>query len=196
MRILLVLLWLFAAGAWAEEAATPVAGGWGLPQLMQSMAQVRTSQGRFVERKYLAVLNRPLEYSGTLSFRAPDHLEKHTLSPKQESLVLDKGILVIDSKARNIKRTLVLQEYPAAWAFVESIRATLAGDQAMLERFYKVRLEGNAEKWRMQLLPIERYTREMVRDIIIVGHGNRVSSIEMHESNADHSTMKVIEETP
>ena len=109
MRSLLLLLCLVTTAAHAEEAASTSAAAWGLPQLMQSLAQVSATQGKFVERKYLSVLNRPLESSGTLSFRAPDHLEKHTLSPKQESLVLDQGVLVIDSKARNIKRTLVLQ---------------------------------------------------------------------------------------
>ena len=102
---------------------------------MQGLAQRPTSQGKFTEHKYLSVLNRPLESSGTLMFQAPGHLEKHTLVPKAEDLVLDQGVLTIDSKARNIKRTLVLQEYPAVWAFVESIRSTLAGDLATAGTF-------------------------------------------------------------
>jgi hypothetical protein len=195
MRALLMLLCLVPASAHAE-AEPSASAGWGLPQLMQSLAQVQTAQGKFVERKFLSVLNKPLESSGTISFQAPGHLEKHTLAPKAEDLVLDQGVLTIDSKARNIRRTLVLQEYPAVWAFVESIRSTLAGDQATLERFYMIRLEGDAAKWRMQLLPLEQRTREMVREIVIAGHGNRVTSIEMSESNGDHSTMKVVEEAP
>lgn len=193
MRALLMLLCLVPAIAYAEAEPSPA---WGLPQLMSSLAQVKTSQGKFVEHKFLSVLNRPLESSGTISFRAPDHLEKHTLAPKVEDLVLDQGVLTIDSKARNIKRTLVLQEYPAVWAFVESIRSTLAGDQATLERFYTVDLEGDAKKWSMRLSPIERRTREMVREIVISGRGNRVTSIEMSESNADRSTMTVVEDKP
>jgi hypothetical protein len=141
-------------------------------------------------------LNKPLESSGTLLFQAPAHLEKHTLSPKVESLVLDQGALTIDSKARNIKRTLVLQEYPAVWAIVESIRSTLAGDQATLERFYMIKLEGTAAKWRMQLLPTEKKTREVIREIVIAGHAAHVTSIETFESNADRSLMTVVEDAP
>jgi Outer membrane lipoprotein carrier protein LolA-like len=196
MRALLMLLCLVSVIVHAEVEPSAPAAGWGLPQLMHSLAQVQASQGKFVERKFLSVLNRPLESSGTISFKAPGHLEKHTLAPKAEDLVLDQGVLTIDSKARNIKRTLVLQEYPAVWAFVESIRSTLAGDQATLERFYMIRLEGDAAKWHMQLLPLEQRTREMVREIAIAGRGNRVTSIEMSESNGDHSTMTVIEEAP
>jgi hypothetical protein len=195
MRFLLVLLSLVSATVNAEEVQAPPAVEWGLPQLMQSLAQKQNSQGKFAERKYLSVLNKPLESSGTLSFQAPAHLEKHTLVPKVESLVLDQGVLTIDSKARNIRRTLVLQEYPAVWAFVESIRSTLAGDLPTLQRFYTITLEGDAAKWHMQLLPLEQKTREMVREIVIAGRGNRVVSIDMRESNGDHSSMTVVEET-
>lgn len=191
MRALFMLLLCLPALCRAE-AASP----WDVRQLMQGLAQVKEAKGKFVERKFLGVLNRPLESSGTLLFQAPGHLEKHMLAPKVESLVLDQGVLTIDSKARNIKRTLVLQEYPAIWAFVESIRSTLAGDLPTLERFYKIELEGDAANWKMRLLPIELRTREVMREIRISGRGNRVDSIETLESNGDHAQMKIVEDAP
>lgn len=197
MRAFFLLLCLASTIVHAEpvpSAASSVAAAWGLPQLMQNLARVQSSHGKFVEKKYLSVLNQPLESSGTLSFQAPAHLEKHTLLPKVESLVLDQGVLTIENSARNIKRTLVLQEYPAVWAFVESIRSTLVGDLPMLERFYAIKLEGSEAKWRMQLLPLDLKTREVMREIVIVGRGNRLTSIETSESNGDHSTLTVVEE--
>ena len=163
---------------------------------MQSLAQVQSSRAKFTERKYLSVLIAPLDSSGTLLFKAPGHLEKHTLKPKAESLVLDEGVLTIDNRARNIKRTLVLQEYPAVWAFVESIRSTLAGDLPTLQRFYKVRLKGNANKWVLVLTPLEQRTRQVMSEIVISGHGAHVSNIETTEANGDHSMMTVVEEAP
>lgn len=193
MRILILWLCLASATAFAgDEAAAPP--GWGLPQLMQTLAQVKHAQGKFKESKYLSVLIAPMDSSGTLLFEAPGHLEKHTLKPKVESLVLDQGVLTIDNKARNIKRTLVLQEYPAVWAFVESIRSTLAGDLTTLQRFYKIKLEGDAAKWSLRLLPLEQKTRAVVSEIVISGSGSRVTSIETDEANGDHSTMTVVEE--
>ena len=191
MRTLLMLLLCLPALSRAETAAS-----WDVRQLMQDLAQVKEAKGRFVERKFLSVLKRPLESSGTLLFQAPGHLEKHTLTPKVESLVLDQGVLTIDIKARNIKRTLVLQEYPAIWAFVESIRSTLAGDLPMLERFYQIELEGNAAYWKMRLLPIEPRTREVLSEIRISGRRNWVDSIETLEANGDNALMKVVEDTP
>jgi len=197
MRSLLLSLCLVSMVAHAEEdASSAVTAAWGLPQLMQSLAQVQSSRGKFIERKHLAVLDVPLTSSGTLSFQAPGHLEKHTLDPKDESLVLDGGVLTIENKARNIKRTLVVQQYPAVWAFVESIRSTLAGDLPMLQRFYKVELKGEAAKWRMKLLPLEQRTRDMVKEIVISGRGDRVTVIEMLEANGDRATMTVSGETP
>lgn len=191
MRTLLMLLLCLPALSRAETAAS-----WDVRQLMQDLAQVKEAKGKFVELKFLSVLKRPLESSGTLLFQAPGHLEKHTLTPKVESLVLDQGVLTIDIKARNIKRTLVLQEYPAIWAFVESIRSTLAGDLPTLERFYKIELEGNAAYWKMRLLPIEPRTREVLSEIRISGRRNWVDSIETLEANGDHALMKVVEDTP
>jgi len=191
MRLLFMLLLCLPAWSHAEEESA-----WDVQQLMRSLAQVKQAEGRFVERKFLSMLNRPLESSGTLLFQAPGHLEKHTLLPKEESLVLDQGVLTIESKARNIRRTLVLREYPALWAFVESIRSTLAGDLPTLERFYRIELEGDAAHWKMRLLPIELRTREVMREIRIGGRGNRVDRIEMLESNGDHALMKVVATTP
>lgn len=187
---------LFYLSLCVPLTATAEAGKWNVQQLMQTLAQVSHAEGKFTERKYLSVLNRPLESSGTLSFQAPGHLEKHTLTPKVENLVLDQGVLTIDSKARNLKRTLVLQEYPAIWAFVESIRSTLAGDLPTLERFYQIELSGDAAHWKMRLLPIEQKTREVIREIRIAGHDNWVDSIETLESNGDHALMKVTESAP
>lgn len=191
MRLLFMLLLCLPAWSHAEEESA-----WDVQQLMRSLAQVKQAEGRFVERKFLSMLNRPLESSGTLLFQAPGHLEKHTLLPKEESLVLDQGVLTIESKARNIRRTLLLQEYPALWAFVESIRSTLAGDLPTLERFYRIELEGDAAHWKMRLLPIELRTREVMREIRIGGRGNRVDRIEMLESNGDHALMKVVATAP
>lgn len=191
MRILLIMLLCLPLSGRAETAAV-----WDIQQLMQSLAEVKEAKGNFVENKFLSVLNRPLESTGVLLFQAPGHLEKHTLTPKAEILVLDQGVLTIDNKARNIKRTLVLQEYPTIWAFVESIRATLAGDLPTLKRFYKIELEGNAAHWKMRLLPVESKMREMISEIRIVGHSTWVDSIETMETNGDRTLMKVMEAKP
>jgi outer membrane lipoprotein-sorting protein len=167
------------------------AAGWGVEQLMQTLAAVKSSQARFVERKNLAILNAPLESSGTLVYVAPARLEKHTLAPRAESLVLDGEDVTITSTEPSQRRTLNLQDYPPIRAFVESIRSTLAGDLATLTRFYQVELVGSERKWRLTLKPSEPELQEVVREIRISGESGSINAIETIETNGDRSVMTI-----
>lgn len=184
-------LWMVLAVALAVE--TPPASPWGLEHLMQRLAQVKSSKATFVERKHLRILNAPLESSGTLVYTAPGALEKHTLKPKPETLVLEGDTLTFEDKARNRRRTLRLQEYPVIWAFVESIRSTLAGDLQSLNRFYRVALEGSESEWRLTLDPRDARTARMVGQILIAGSGTSIRSIESTEVEGDRSVMTITE---
>jgi hypothetical protein len=172
-------------------AAEPGAAGWGVEQLMRELSQVKRASGTFVERKDLAILTTPLESSGTLSYTAPGRLEKHTLKPRAESLLLDEKSLVIEDKAKNRRRTLTLEEHPVIWAFVESIRATLAGDLKSLNRFYRVKLQGTEDRWHLTLEPRESGMAAMVDSIVISGSRNLVTVVEVHEARGDRSVMTI-----
>ncbi len=185
-----ILLLAFAACR-AEDAAPEAAPAWGIQQLMQSMAAVKSSKRKFTERKYMSVLTTPLESSGTLSYDAPARLEKHTLLPKDERMVLNQGILSVENRAGQVQRTLMVEQYPAIGAFVESIRATLAGDQKALERYYQIKLDGGASHWHLQLVPKDAATLEVVREIRIEGRASRIGTIEILEANGDRSVMTV-----
>ena len=184
---------LLAAGSPVRAAA---AADWGVDQLMQALAAVKSSKARFVERKHMAILNAPLEFSGTLIYVAPDKLEKHTQTPRRESLLLARDQLTIESPERNHRRTVVLQDYPVIWAFVESIRSTLAGDLATLARFYDVKLEGAERRWRLSLKPRDPQMEEVVSVIRLSGSGNGIDIIETIETNGDRSVMTISRDTP
>lgn len=197
-RLRMVLL-LFTAGVCSPAAVAAKAGdstGWDIERLMQDLAQVKTAKGRFVERKHLAILNAPLHYSGTLIYIAPSRLEKHTLEPRQESLLLEREELTIESKERNRRRTVMLQDYPVIWAFVESIRSTLAGDLTTLKRFYEVVLEGDERKWRLAMKPSDPKMREVVSEIRISGDRSWINAIEIVETGGDRSVMTITRDDP
>jgi len=184
-------LLLIVACSWSASAAEGDAGGWDLDHLMQELAQVKTAKGSFVERKHLSILNAPLEFSGTLVYVAPDRLEKRTLKPRPETMVLEGDVLTIDDGERKRPRSLALQDYPVVRAFIESIRSTLAGDLPTLARFYKVELEGGERRWRLTLKPVDPKMREVVSEIRIGGESRWVSSIEIIEPGGNHSLMTV-----
>jgi len=187
VRLLLLLL---------VAAPSSFAASWDLERLMQDLAQVKAAEGRFVERKHLGILTAPLESSGTLTYSAPGRLEKHTLTPHDETLVLERDQLTIESRQPKRRRTLLLQDYPVIWMFVESIRSTLAGDLTLLQRFYAITLEGEERKWRLVLKPIDPKMQELIREIRIGGSRSRIDSIEFFEPGGDRSVMTITRDGP
>ncbi|WP_394755969.1 LolA-related protein [Rhodoferax sp.] len=171
-------------------AISPAAlAAWNLQQLMDALAQNKSSQASFVEKKNIAMLERPVESSGQLFYTAPDHLEKRTLKPKPESMVIDGDALLIERGRQ--KHRLQLQAYPELAAFIDSIRGTLAGDRQALERNYRLSLEGTAERWTLELLPRDDKMLAVVRRIRIAGAGDQVRSIEITQADGDSSLMSI-----
>lgn len=173
--------------AWA--LAAPAAAPWTLERLMQGLAQTRSARASFVEKKTVAVLERPLVSSGELSFTAPDKLEKRTLRPKPELLRLQGETLTLERAGRST--VLDLRSYPEAAAFVESIRGTLAGDRQALEALYRLQLEGVESSWVLTLTPADPAMRALVERIRIAGRGAELSVIEIRQANGDGSLMSV-----
>lgn len=165
------------------------AAEWDIDRLMHGMAQTRSDHASFIEKKYIAMLEEPVESSGELFYTAPDHLEKRTLKPKPEVMVLDHDSLVIERGHK--KYHLQLQDYPELAAFIDSIRGTLAGDRMTLERNYRLSLEGTAGHWTLQLLPVDEKMQAVVKRIRIAGVGYAVRSIEITQSDDDSSLMLI-----
>jgi hypothetical protein len=183
MQHLLVALAMMLAPVRSQAA------GWDIDQLMRSLAQIRSEHASFVEKKFIAMLDKPVESSGELFYTAPDYLEKRTIKPKPESMIIDHGTLVI-ARGRQ-KRDLQLQDYPELAAFIDSIRGTLAGDRKALERNYRLILDGTVEHWTLQLLPLDEKMQAVVRRIRIAGARDAVRSIEITQADGDSSLMFV-----
>ncbi len=169
--------------------AISMAGEWDIDQLMQSLAKAKPGRASFVEKKYVAMLERPLESSGELLYIVPDHFEKQTFKPKPESMLVDGNVLVIERGKK--KHTLQLPDYPELASFIDSVRGTLAGDRKALERSYKLKLEGSNERWTLILSPTNEKMAKMVQHIRIMGSRDNVLSIDVIQTDGDHSLMTV-----
>ncbi|MHB8623359.1 MAG: outer membrane lipoprotein carrier protein LolA [Sulfuricaulis sp.] len=165
-------------------------GNWQLSELMKLLATQKSSQATFVEKKYIGIVGKPLESSGELSFSAPNKLEKRTLRPKPETLILDGDRLIIERSIGH-RFTLSLQDHPEMAAFVESIRGTLAGDGMTLEKFYSTKLTGTVEKWQLVLLPTRPRMLDVISRILIRGSYANVNFIEFEQADGDRSEMVV-----
>ncbi|GBG15783.1 acyltransferase [Novimethylophilus kurashikiensis] len=186
LQFLACLLMGVSASAHADE--------WSLDQLMRTLAQTKVGHASFVEKKSIAMLEKPVESSGELFYTAPDRLEKRTLKPRPESMVLDRGTLTVEQKGR--KHVLPLQNYPEVAAFIDSIRGTLAGDKSALERTYQLNLSGDQQAWTLLLTPIDAKMKKIVEKIRIAGIGNELRSIEIKQADGDSSLMTITQLSP
>ncbi len=187
------------AAPWAVGLAlitlSPAAfAAWDIQQLMETLAQNKSGRATFVEAKHIAVLDKPVESSGELFYTAPDRLEKRTLKPKPESLLVNGDELLIERGRQKYK--LQLQAYPELAAFIDSIRGTLAGDRKALERNYRLNLEGTAERWTLQLLPLDEKMQAVIKGIRIAGMRDQVRSIEITQADGDSAMMSIEKMAP
>lgn len=173
----------------ALQPALSFAAGWNIDQLMQALAKTRAGQATFVEKKYMAMLERPLESSGELRYAAPDRLEKRTVKPKPETMLVDGDTLVVERGRQ--KHTLQLQDYPELAGFIDSIRGTLAGDRKALERSFRLKLEGASERWTLTLFPTDAKLLTTVHLIEIAGTRDNVRSINIIQTDGDRSLMTI-----
>jgi hypothetical protein len=178
---------VFAAFAVAAHAA--MAAQWDVAGLMRALSSNKGGRASFVETKYIALLDAPVRSSGELSYAPPDRLEKRTERPKAEVMKLDKDLLTLERG--NKKLTINLGDQPEALAFVDSIRRTLAGDRAALERHYALHLSGTAERWTLNLLPSDQRIAALVTSITVAGSGNQVRRIEYRQTDGDRAVMSI-----
>jgi hypothetical protein len=158
--------------------------------LMQTLAQNKEGRASFVEKKYIGIIDKPLLSTGDLAFTAPDRLEKRTIRPVSESLVLEGDSLTIEqADKRRVK--VRLQDQPEIAAFVESIRGTLAGDRLALEKVYALELSGTMEKWLLVLIPTQSRMAKLISRIRISGVLGDIKAIVFEQNDGDRSEMTI-----
>jgi len=178
--------------ACAMTALAPTfAAGWDVGALMALLRANPAGRAHFVETKEItSLLDRPLESSGELTFTPPDRLEKHVTSPGDERMVADRERLTLERGGR--KQELALADYPQVAVLVESIRGTLAGDRAALERTYRLDLAGDARSWRLTLTPREAALTKLVTRVTVEGSQAEVRRVTVEQADGDRSVMRIL----
>jgi Outer membrane lipoprotein carrier protein LolA-like len=158
-----------------------------LDAVMGLLAMRQHGRVEFIEQQFLAILDHPVESSGELRYDAPDHLEKRTLLPRPETLVLAGGVLTVERGGR--RHVLDMHRYPQIQPFVESIRATLAGDRSALEQVFHVDFAGSVERWELTLVPLDRPLAKIITQVRIDGARDQLLRIEIRQADGDRSLM-------
>lgn len=160
-----------------------------IDQLMAELARNPGGQAKFVEKRHLALLDKPVIATGEMTYVAPDRLEKRTLTPKPETMLLDKDTLSLERDRR--KMSIQLGQRPEVAAFVESIRSTLSGNRASLERSYRLTLTGNLDAWVLTLVPSDTRIVTLLQRITLSGVREQVLGIEYLQADGDRTEMNI-----
>ena len=158
-----------------------------LDEVMRILALRQHGRVEFVDQQFLAALKRPLESTGEMTYDAPDRLAKRTLKPRPETVLLEGGMVTLE-RGRS-RRVVDLHLYPQLLPFIESIRATLAGDRPALERVFHVEFAGSVDRWTLTLVPLDRQVEKYAAQVRIVGVRDELQQVEIRQADGDRSLM-------
>jgi len=154
---------------------------------MQSLSQISYSEASYTEEKHIDMLDVPITRYGRLVYGAPDRLEWHQ---KQSSFIVRGSEVTI--RNGDSSRSLPLDQVPRARVFIDSFRATLSGDLALLREHYALDYEpGEAGHWQIRLEPRDAALRQFITRIRLDGKGDRLVSVHVDENSGDWSVMKL-----
>jgi len=176
----LALTLLLAAGA---------AQALDLDSLMKLLGQVKAGEATFTERRVVSQLERTLESSGRLTFAAPDSFVRETLKPRRERLEVSGNTLTVTQGSRT--HTMALDASPEAVAIVEAIRGTLTGNGASLQRHFTTQVEGDLERWTLELVPREARMRGQVAQVLVSGRQAQLREVKILMPDGDTSVMRI-----
>ena len=179
----------WAIAALALALCGPAWAEWDVTSLMQQLAKHPGGRVNFTETKTLSVLDQPVVSSGELIYSPPDRLEKNTLKPVPESLVIRGNDLTVVRDG--VKRLLRLPQYPEVLAFVEALRGTLVGNRSLLEQHYALALSGNERDWRLVLTPLDDRMKRWVKQIKVQGSDKWLSTVETLQADGDKSVIAI-----
>jgi hypothetical protein len=171
------------------SAVTAAAPEFDLRQLMAMLARVDESVVAFEETRHLALLSKPIVRRGTLHYVRPDRLEMRVVSPIQETTEIAGNRVRVESADGTREWDLTRQ--PVALAWIEGIRASLAGDTATLTRQFRVILKGSPAEWELHLEPSAASVAAALSRIDVRGREAQLTSIEILDAQGDRISIAI-----
>jgi outer membrane lipoprotein-sorting protein len=169
-------------------ADTPDAG---LDSILTSLAQHRHGHALYSEQIESRLFKHPLLASGELFFDAPDRLEKKTLQPAPEDLLVEGDVVTI---VRGTHRTSMrLSDHPQLSPLLNSIRATLAGDRSNLEKNFQLTFNADESGWALNLQPLPSESKPLYKRIQIHGVDGKIQTVTLERVNGERTTMTLSE---
>lgn len=159
-----------------------------LPEIITGAPDHRAA---FIEERRLLLLTEPVQLQGTLLFRKPDRLEKHTLSPQREDLVVDGEWVTVSLPDQNTEMRFNMADDPLLHGLLFSLQSLLNGEPGRLTGIFTVEAWGSAKAWTLRLKPSGRELAERVQVIRVTGETHWIRTIELWETTGDYLIMTI-----
>jgi len=190
--VIAVVTSVMATGLIADDSE------WNVEVLMRELSRVTHAKLDFIETKKSIFLITDTTLEGVMEYRAPDYIEKFTMSPFQEKVVIDGDSMLIEKtlsagKQENmvIPQTYSVESHPVLKVAVESIRAMLAGDFEILTAGYIATLIGSRDNWELNLEPKETEILEYIESINLSGKDIRITKVVTIQADGDASNLEL-----
>ena len=151
----------------------------------QSLTKARAVRGKFVQRRYLADLARPLESSGKFLFARDAGIEWHTELPfDSQFLMAESGITQRDEGG--VTLSIKASEQPALAVVSRVFFALFALDLDALSHDFELYGEPRGGGWVLGLKPRAEALGSVFRQAIVSG-GASVERVVLEDGNGDRS---------
>jgi hypothetical protein len=182
-----------ALSAMLVIALSPLAHAFDLQQLSEQLAKPAVIHGSFIQEKHLRALPQPLTSKGNFVLAKDFGLLWLLDTPlKQDYRITAAGIARRENDEKG-----GWQMIPNKSAGAEQNRlflAVLQGDSSGLQRDFELNLSGDAQAWKLALVPRSLMLKQVFTQINIDG-GALVQRIELLETQGDSTILKMLDST-
>jgi outer membrane lipoprotein-sorting protein len=167
-----------------------------LTSVMNRLAAVKSAKADFTEKKFVKLLNAPVESTGVLIYTAPDRFEKHTKNPVEERMTVERDMVTLDNVAKKKKQQIFIPQFPALAAIVDAMRGALSGNLPQLQQAFSIKVSGTNARWKLHLVPLEANQYAYIHAVDVAGRDDFIESIEILQSDGDRSVMSMTRAAP
>jgi hypothetical protein len=158
-----------------------------LAQPAQQLGDAQAIRGRFVFKRYLPDIPKPLESSGEYVVLKDVGIDWHTLQPFDSEVIVAKdGVTQIDDGAAH---RLGNADQSAMHGAIRMLSALLMLDVDALASTFDLFGSEADGRWSVGLKPRAKDVSTIVRDATISG-ASQVETVELHDANGDRTAIE------
>lgn len=168
----------------AAESETPAE----IDTLLRQLSAAHETRIGFREERSSALLSEPLVLTGALARPQPGTLVREVDSPYRERTVIAGESVEVQREGERPRR-FSLRRAPELGGLLASFQALLEGDRRLLDAYYGLQLEGDAQGFVLRLTPSERRLARRVRLVELHGAEGRLNCMSLQQADGGESWM-------